>query len=81
MKTPDLKPCPFCGQIPKLQSDTRYPKPKREPKRAYEVVCQNTDCIIGFVDDHYRLTERKIVELWNRRANDENTKIKALPNM
>ena len=70
MKSPDLKPCPFCGHKPVLQSDIRYPRPSCAPKRAYEVVCQNSDCIIGFVDERYRLTEREIVELWNRRSND-----------
>lgn len=68
-----LKPCPFCGGMPKMQTDTRYPRPKCEPKRAYEVVCQNPDCIIGFVDERYRLTEREIVALWNRRVNNAET--------
>lgn len=62
-----LKPCPFCGQQPKLQTDFRYPRPKCERKRAYEVVCQNPDCIIGRVDERYRLSEREIIKLWNRR--------------
>ena len=65
-----LLPCPFCGQTPKLQEDFRYPWPERERTRAYEVVCQNPDCIIGKVDAHYRLTKREIVELWNRRADN-----------
>lgn len=64
----ELKPCPFCGNMPVLKTDIRYPRPACKPKRAYEVVCQNSDCIIGFVDDRYRLTESEIVELWNRRA-------------
>lgn len=64
----ELKPCPFCGSRPVLQSDIRYPRPACEPKRAYEVICQNSDCIIGFMDERYRLTEREIVALWNRRA-------------
>lgn len=64
----ELKPCPFCRQIPKLQKDFHFPRPERERTRAYEVVYQNSDCIIGKVDERYRLTKREIVELWNRRA-------------
>lgn len=71
MKKPELKPCPFCGSRPVLQMDIRYPRPECEPRKAYEVVCPNLNCIIGFVDGRYRLTEREIVKLWNRRINDE----------
>ena len=70
----DLKPCPFCGHKPKLQTDTRYPRPACEPRKAFSVVCQNSDCIIGFVDERYRLSEREIVALWNRRVNDADRK-------
>ena len=64
----ELKPCPFCGQLPELQEDFRFPWPERERTRAYEVVCQNSDCIIGHVDTHYRLKKCGIIELWNRRT-------------
>lgn len=67
----DLKPCPFCGRMPVLQADIRYPRPEYAPQQAYEVICQNSECIIGFVDECYRLTEREIVELWNRRKPHE----------
>ena len=72
-RMPDLKPCPFCGSRPVLQTDTRYPRPECEPRKAYEVVCKNWDCIIGYVDERYRLTEQEAIEAWNRRANDEDT--------
>ena len=72
MKTPDLKPCPFCGGEAKLKQDIRYPRPACKPKEAFEVVCQNWDCIIGFVDEHYKLTAKEAVEAWNRRVTDEN---------
>ena len=65
-----LKPCPFCGQQPRLQTDFRFPWPECERTKAYEVVCQNPDCIIGRVDERYRLSEREIIELWNRRADN-----------
>lgn len=65
-----LKPCPFCGSAPRMQSDTRYPRPSCEPKEAYEVVCSNYDCIVGGVDERYYPTARKAAEAWNRRIND-----------
>lgn len=67
---PDLKPCPFCGKMPILKTDTRYPRPEREARKAYEVVCQNWECIIGFVDDKYKLSEQEAIDAWNRRVND-----------
>ena len=63
-----LKPCPFCGGEPILKTDTRYPRTKCEPKKAFEVVCQNHECIIGFVDERYFLSEKQAVEAWNRRV-------------
>lgn len=73
MNTPVIKSCPFCGEMPFLKTDTRYPRPEREPRQAYEVVCQNWECIIGFVDEKYKLSAKEAIEAWNRRANDENT--------
>lgn len=67
----DLKPCPFCGGEAKMQSDIRYPRPECEPKTAFEVVCQNWDCIIGFVDERYYLSEKEAAGAWNRRTKDE----------
>jgi hypothetical protein len=64
----ELKPCPFCGGKAELRQDIRYPRPDCEPRKAYEVVCTNYECIIGLVDDRYRLTEQEIINLWNARA-------------
>lgn len=69
---PGLKPCPFCGSRPVLQMDTRYPRPECKPRKAYEVVCKNWDCVIYMADNQYKLTEQEAVNAWNRRANDEN---------
>ena len=66
-----IKPCPFCGGKALLQIDVRYPRPKCEPKQAYEVVCQNFDCIIGYVDENYRLSKNKAIDLWNDRVQVE----------
>lgn len=72
MKEPVLKPCPFCGQRPVLQRDVRYPRPECKRKDAFEVVCKNLNCIIGYVDERYSLSEEEAIEWWNRRASNEN---------
>ncbi|MBE5792436.1 MAG: restriction alleviation protein, Lar family [Clostridiales bacterium] len=66
-----LKPCPFCGGEAKLQTDIRYPRPKCDAKTAYEVVCQTWGCIIGFVDERYRLSKDEAIKAWNTRAGEE----------
>lgn len=63
-----VKPCPFCGSIPKIQQDDRYPRPKCERIDAYEVVCTNWACIIGGVDNHYYRSCEEAIEVWNRRV-------------
>lgn len=63
-----LKPCPFCGKRPLLKSDNRYPRPECERITAYEVVCQNIDCIIYWADNVYYTTPDEAIEAWNRRA-------------
>ena len=68
-----LKPCPFCGSKPEIQTDYRYPKYGKLAGKcvtAYEVVCRNIDCIIYNADNRYRLTEKEAIEYWNRRANE-----------
>lgn len=66
-----LKPCPFCGSKPVMKSDYRYPRPSCKRLKAYEVVCQNYDCIIYNADNSYELTPKAAVEKWNKRvAND-----------
>ena len=65
-----LKPCPFCGGEARLQKDIRYPRPKREPKEAWEVVCDNWDCPIYHADTRYSLSEKEAIKKWNRRVNN-----------
>ena len=63
-----IKPCPFCGKMPMIKSDIRYPRPKCEAMTAYEVVCNNYRCIIYNADNNYYKTEAEAIEAWNRRA-------------
>lgn len=65
-----LKPCPFCGQEPKLQEDIRYPRPECEAKKAYEVFCVNKNCPICEADNFYSLSKEEAVRVWNKRADN-----------
>lgn len=66
----ELKPCPFCGHKPLVKSDNRYPRPECERITAYEVVCENVDCVIYYADNKYFRTAKQAIEAWNRRANE-----------
>lgn len=66
-----LKPCPFCGQLPRLQRDDRWPRSgphEGERVDAFEVVCDNYKCPIYHADIVYFLSEQEAVDAWNRRA-------------
>lgn len=64
-----LKPCPFCGNEPTLQQDTRYPEELDDrPVKAYEVVCKTSGCIIYNCDNNYYLSVDDAIEGWNWRA-------------
>lgn len=66
----NLKPCPFCGMIPVMQTDYRWPRyGKYAGKRvdAFEVVCKNWECILHNVDNNYFLSAEEATEAWNRR--------------
>lgn len=64
----ELKSCPFCGKMPIIKSDNRYPRPECERVTAYEVICNNYDCIIYNADNKYYRTEEEAIMAWNRRA-------------
>lgn len=71
----ELKPCPFCGEIPIVEVIARFPRSgKDEGKRikGYTVVCQNLDCILHNADNWYRRSGKEACEAWNHRAEPEN---------
>lgn len=59
----ELKACPFCGDIPKLNKCTAVSCGKQ--KRAYQVYCGG--CLIG-TEKYFK--EEIATDRWNRRVND-----------
>lgn len=72
---PELKPCPFCGQTPKMEESARfqhYGKDEGKRIKGYTVVCQNMYCILHNEDNWYRRSAKEASEEWNHRAEPEN---------
>lgn len=72
---PELKPCPFCGQIPTIEESARFPrygKDEGERIKGYTVVCKNINCILLNADNWYRRSGKEACEAWNHRAEPEN---------
>lgn len=70
----ELKPCPFCGQMPEIRQDYRYPRPECNRTKAYEVICMNWDCPIYKADYNYYFSEADAIKAWNTRAGESNGK-------
>jgi len=64
MKKPELKPCPYCGKEPALNT-SRFPD-----GRGYWVECNNTRCYVS-VCTIREASEKRVIDIWNTRA--ENT--------
>lgn len=70
----ELKPCPFCGQTPKMEESARfqrYGKDEGERIKGYTVVCQTMYCILHNEDNWYRRSAKEASEEWNHRAEPE----------
>jgi Lar family restriction alleviation protein len=67
VKTPDLKPCPFCGR--KALKTSWY---RPDTNVLYQVSCsdKSSDCVVHPETSWYT-DEKKAIDAWNRRANDE----------
>lgn len=61
---PELKPCPFCGEVPKA--------PQKRNDGAFKVCCINEDCTTNPDTARYG-TAKEAIEAWNRRAGNEQT--------
>lgn len=64
MKTHGLKPCPFCGVRPAINTW------HEGEKTMYIVECENDACAIKPMTD-YHVSLNIIVQEWNRRSKDE----------
>lgn len=62
MKTPFLKPCPFCG-MPGRMYVVSHPDGRKE----YEVDCENRACEVS-VCTQLHDTPQQAAYVWNRRA-------------
>ena len=68
MKTPDLKPCPFCGGEAKISIDPDGVKDTCGRYWAFTIVCQRCAATSGL-----GFNVAMIANAWNRRATDENS--------
>ena len=59
----ELKPCPFCGRKAILRHDSS----------GFYAKCGNSMCSV-MPTTWYFDEEEKVIEAWNRRANDDTTR-------
>ncbi len=64
----EMKVCPFCGHVPILQVDKRWPGNSEEAVAAYSVICDTYNCPVYHADNTYFLTAEEAVEAWNTRV-------------
>lgn len=61
----DLKPCPFCGQIPEVEK-LKWPN----GVISYRIFCGNENCVMPVCTDDYN-NEVSAVNAWNTRHEDK----------
>lgn len=66
-KSKKIKPCPFCGGETTLRRDVRYPRPKCNPRQAWEVICKNHKCCVYDADTRYFFSKKAAISAWNDR--------------
>jgi hypothetical protein len=81
MKTPDLKPCPFCGGEAKVWNSRVSVENQEIIYTIWRLSCTGCGCSIPSEESTYKFTENgdivlgndgwgKIVDAWNRRVTD-----------
>lgn len=63
-----LKPCPFCGNAPEVETGERWPRNISHAVTGYFVVCKNFHCPIYMAGNTYYRSETEAVEAWNQRS-------------
>ena len=69
MKTPELKPCPFCGGEAVFHEFIGFKKEVH-----YTVCCENEECDMS-VTTPCSESRIAVAAIWNRRATDENDSV------
>lgn len=70
MVTDNPMPRPFCGNIPEVREDSRYPFGFDGPVPAWEVVCTTLGCPVWNADNTYYLDRDQAVRAWNTRRGE-----------
>lgn len=60
----ELKPCPFCGEVPRLEVISAY----RNYPDFYEI---HHLCRSAVATCYGAFSRKELIELWNRRADDD----------
>lgn len=61
----ELKPCPFCGVVPKLQKENGY-----EDGVLYQVYCEYDGCGAQDVCGKGSWYKQEAIDSWNTRAGE-----------
>ena len=65
-RTPELKPCPFCGGEAVIERDDITVVSRYLP------VCSNYGKGCWGMQENWFISEHEAIEAWNRRVSDEN---------
>ena len=58
----ELKPCPFCGSVGKVEH--------KKALGTWIIQCSNNQCPASYMIGWDYDTQNEAIEAWNRRAND-----------
>ena len=61
MEKTELKPCPFCGEVPTID--------KHPTKKYFSISCWDPNCVCMPKTGWY-ISEEKAAEAWNERADN-----------
>lgn len=63
MENRELKPCPFCGKEPRIETGRAF------CGKTYWVICANWEhCPAYYLRSKSMFSKKEAIEVWNRRA-------------